>query len=78
MEEQNSTEQVSYNVVKSFMNEDYYFYTPEFSLDISSIFKIVQYDYLETILVKTPKHIQGPENKQTIYHLCVIITRSSL
>ena len=78
MEEQNSTEQVSYNVVKSFMNEDYYFYTAEFSLDMSSIFKIVQYDYLETILVKTPKHILGPEKKQTIYHPGVIITRSSL
>ena len=78
MEEQNSTEQVSYNVVKSFMNEDYYFFSSYFSLDMSPIFEIVQYDYLETILVKTPKHIQGPENKQTIYHLCVIITRSLL
>ena len=67
MEEQNSTEQVSYNVVKSFMNEDYYFYTAEFSLDMSSIFKIVQYDYLETILVKTPKHIQAMHTLELVH-----------
>ena len=42
MEEQNSTEQVSNNVVKSIMKDYSYFYTPEFSLEMSSIFEIVQ------------------------------------